>query len=126
MLLIVAALPGDALDRLHAEARALGLTVLTEVHDEEEVDARRRARRRAGRRQRPQPEDPRGRPGHVRPAGAGRFPTGVVTVAESGIRGPDDVERRAAEGADVVLVGEALVRDGDPARAVREMTGVRL
>ena len=54
------------------------------------------------------------------------LPAGVVTVAESGIRGPADVERHAAEGADVVLVGEALVRDGDPARAVREMTGVRL
>ena len=72
--------------------------------------ARCRARRRAGRRQRPQPEDPRGRPGHVRPAGARAPRRACVTVAESGIRGPDDVARYAAEGADVVLVGEALVQ----------------
>jgi indole-3-glycerol phosphate synthase len=48
----------------------------------------------------------------------------VVKVAESGITGPDDVRRYVAEGADVVLVGEALVRDGDPEGAVRAMTGV--
>ena len=35
-----------------------------------------------------------------------------------------DVARFVREGADVVLVGEALVRDGDPEGAVRAMTGV--
>ena len=53
------------------------------------------------------------------------LPAGVVKVAESGISGPDDVRRYVAEGADVVLVGEALVRNGDPEDAVRAMTGVR-
>ena len=48
-----------------------------------------------------------------------------MSVAESGISGPDDVRRHVGEGADVVLVGEALVRDGDPEGAVRAMTGVR-
>jgi indole-3-glycerol phosphate synthase len=52
------------------------------------------------------------------------LPDGTVTVAESGIATPDDVRRFVAEGADVVLVGEALVRDGDPEGAVRAMTGV--
>ena len=47
-----------------------------------------------------------------------------MKVAESGIAGPDDVRRLVTEGADVVLVGEALVRDGDPEAAVRAMTGV--
>ncbi len=42
-----------------------------------------------------------------------------MKVAESGIGGPEDVARYADRGADVVLVGEALVRDGDPAGAVR-------
>ena len=44
-------------------------------------------------------------------------PPGVVTVAESGITGPADAGAYAAQGADVVLVGEALVRTGDPAGA---------
>jgi indole-3-glycerol phosphate synthase len=125
VLLIVAALPGDELDRLHAEARALGLTVLVEVHDEAEttraVELGAELVGINARNLKTLEVDPdtfaRLAPG---------LPPGVVAVAESGIRGPADVERRAAEGADVVLVGEALVRDGDPARAVREMTGVRL
>ena len=48
----------------------------------------------------------------------------VVKVAESGITGVDDVQRFVGEGAGVVLVGEALVKDGDPEAAVRAMTGV--
>jgi len=49
---------------------------------------------------------------------AGTIPDGVVRVAESGVTGPADAARYAAEGADVVLVGEALVKDGEPAAAV--------
>ena len=52
-------------------------------------------------------------------------PDDRVLVAESGITGPDDVAGFVAAGARVVLVGEALVRDGDPEAAVRMMTGVR-
>jgi indole-3-glycerol phosphate synthase len=48
----------------------------------------------------------------------------AVLVAESGITGVADVERFVSEGAGVVLVGEALVKDGDPEAAVRAMTGV--
>jgi indole-3-glycerol phosphate synthase len=44
-----------------------------------------------------------------------RVPDGTVTVAESGVRGPSDVRRLIGEGADAVLVGEALMRDPDPA-----------
>jgi indole-3-glycerol phosphate synthase len=51
-------------------------------------------------------------------------PQDRVLVAESGIAGPGDVARFVGEGAHVVLVGEALVRDGDPETAVRAMTGV--
>jgi len=47
-------------------------------------------------------------------------PEGTVRVAESGVAGPEDVAEYHAWGADVVLVGEALVRSGDPRTAVRE------
>jgi len=119
-LLIVAALDDATLARLHDEARALGLTVLVEVHDEDEiaralaigaelvgVNARNLRTLEVDR-------DTFGRLG-------GLLPDDVVRVAESGIGGPDDAARYAAEGADVVLVGEALVKDGDPAAAVAAM-----
>jgi indole-3-glycerol phosphate synthase len=124
VLLIVAALDGSLLADLHQQARSLGLTVLTEVHDEDEI-------------------------GRALDAGAdlvgvnarnlktlevdtstfGRLvtqlPDDVVKVAESGVAGPDDAARYAAEGADAVLVGEALVQDGDPQGAVAAMKAVR-
>ena len=53
------------------------------------------------------------------------IPDDRVRVAESGIGSPDDVKRFVTEGASVVLVGEALVKDGDPTTAVRAMTGVQ-
>lgn len=49
---------------------------------------------------------------------AERIGTQAVRVAESGIFTPEDAARVAAEGADVILVGEALVRHGNPALAV--------
>jgi indole-3-glycerol phosphate synthase len=122
-LLIVAALDDDTLHRLHDEARGLGLTVLVEVHDEAEteravalgaelvgVNARNL------------------RTLDVDPDALARLaplvPDDRVLVAESGITGPDDVATYVGLGARVVLVGEALVRDGDPEGAVRTMTGV--
>src|SRR5918994_1970560 len=45
------------------------------------------------------------------------IPDQCVTVAESGIAGPEDAAAYAAQGADAVLVGEALVRTGDPRSA---------
>ncbi|MDT0201289.1 indole-3-glycerol phosphate synthase TrpC [Nocardioides sp. AE5] len=122
-LLIVAALPQSDLERLHAEARSLGLTVLVEVHDAEEtrravdlgaeligVNARNLKTLAVD-------NDTFGRL-------ASLIPDDRVRVAESGISGVADVERFAAEGASVVLVGEALVKDGDPEAAVRAMSAV--
>ncbi|MDO5495216.1 MAG: indole-3-glycerol phosphate synthase TrpC [bacterium] len=49
------------------------------------------------------------------------IPSGVIKVAESGVRGPHDVIDYARAGADAVLVGEALVTGGNPRAAVAEM-----
>ena len=51
----------------------------------------------------------------------GLLPAGTVSVAESGILTLADAQRMADAGADAVLVGEALVKDGDPAAAVAAM-----
>jgi indole-3-glycerol phosphate synthase len=50
---------------------------------------------------------------------APQIPTGRVRVAESGVSGPDDVAQYRKWGADVVLVGEALVRSGAPRESVQ-------
>lgn len=124
VLLIVAALPGELLAELHDQARSLGLTVLTEVHDEDEltralevgadlvgVNARNLKTLDVDR-------DTFGRL-------VALLPDDVVKVAESGVSGPEDAARYASEGADVVLVGEALVKDGDPRAAVAAMKAAR-
>ncbi len=124
VLLIVAALDGQQLQELHLQARELGLTVLTEVHDEPEVE---RALEVGA--------DLVGvnarnlKTLEVDPATFGRLapllPPEVVKVAESGVGGPADATRYADEGADVVLVGEALVKDGDPRSAVAALRAIR-
>ncbi|MDB5452342.1 MAG: indole-3-glycerol phosphate synthase TrpC, partial [Caulobacteraceae bacterium] len=43
------------------------------------------------------------------PAEAPGLPANVVKIAESGVRGPHDLNRYASAGADAVLVGEGLV-----------------
>ncbi|WP_146341428.1 indole-3-glycerol phosphate synthase TrpC [Nesterenkonia sp. NBAIMH1] len=51
---------------------------------------------------------------------AAHLPDDAVRVAESGVDGPGMVRSYAQQGADAVLVGEALVKHGDPEAAVRE------
>ena len=51
---------------------------------------------------------------------AGSIPSGVIRVAESAVKSPADVKHYREAGADVVLVGEALVTDGDPVGTLRE------
>lgn len=57
---------------------------------------------------------------------AAQIGSDALVVAESGIAGTADAERLAREGADVVLVGEALVKHGDPTGAVAEMNAIRV
>jgi indole-3-glycerol phosphate synthase len=123
-LLIVAALEDAELRRLHDYAGELGLTVLVEVHDEAEAEravALGAALIGVNARNLKTLEVDDQVFGRL----AAQLPADAVLVAESGISGPDDVARFAAQGARVVLVGEALVKDGDPEAAVRALTGVR-
>jgi indole-3-glycerol phosphate synthase len=51
---------------------------------------------------------------------ADSIPSGVIRVAESAVKTPADVAHYRSAGADVVLVGEALVLAGDPVTAIKE------
>lgn len=119
-LLIVAALDDATLADLYTTAVGLGLTVLVEVHDEDEVErALAIGTELLGVNARNL------KTLEIDPDAFGRLvqfvPEGIVKVAESGITGAPDAARYADLGADVVLVGEALVKDGNPAAAVAAM-----
>lgn len=119
-LLIVAALEQNVLEGLIDRARSIGLTPLVEVHDEDEV-------RRAldadadligvNARNLKTLEVDRGTFERLAP----KIPDSVVRVAESGVRGPHDVIEYARFGANVVLVGETLVKGDDPRSTVADL-----
>ena len=120
---LVAALDDDTLRRLYDEARELGLTVLVEVHDEAETE---RAVALGAELIGVNARNLKTLEIHDDMFGklAPLIPDDRVKVAESGIFGAADVQRFVSEGARAVLVGEALVKDGDPQAAVTAMTGV--
>ena len=117
VLLIVAALSDEELRPLLALVHDLRMTALVETHDEREVDRALGAGARllgVNARDLDTFELDRHLFGRV----AGRVPEGVVKVAESAVRTPDDVADYRAAGAGVGLVGEALVT-GAPAVLIR-------
>ncbi len=112
-MLIVAALEPEELRALHEGGRKLGLDVLVEVHDREElrialgvgteliginnrdlrdfsVDLERTAQL------------------------LGEIPGGVTVVSESGIAEAQQINRLEDASVDAVLVGESLMRSEDP------------
>jgi indole-3-glycerol phosphate synthase len=120
VLLIAAALDDAELAAFSALAAEVGLDALVEVHDEAElqralaVDATL-----VGVNQRDLVTFAVDTDRAVRVAPA--MPAGVVRVAESGVRGPEDAARLSAAGYHAVLVGESLVRAEDPAAAVARL-----
>lgn len=52
------------------------------------------------------------------------IPETIIKVAESGISTRAEVESALSHGADAILVGEALVRAGDPLSALRTLRGL--
>ncbi len=121
ILLIVAALTDDELVRFLALTEELGMSALVETHTAEEVERAVAARATiigVNVRNLKTLEIDRS----VFPALVGIIPSGVVAVAESGVRDLADVELYAADGAHAVLVGEALVRHNNPELTVSEFT----
>lgn len=51
---------------------------------------------------------------------AKHLPDHVIRIAESGVKEASDVAMYAAQGADAVLVGEALVKHGEPRQAIED------
>ena len=120
ILLIVAALDQPTLVGMRECAESLGMTALVEVHDEAEtaraVDAGARVIG-VNARDLKTLEVDRGTFGRLAP----HIPDGIVKVAESGVRGPQDVLDYARAGARAVLVGETLVTGGRPRDAVADI-----
>jgi indole-3-glycerol phosphate synthase len=119
-LLIVAALSDPELVSLVERARSIGLTPLVEAHTADEV---RRAVDAGAMIIGVNARDLQTL--QVEPTTFARLapliPDGIVRVAESGVRGPHDVIDLARAGADVVLVGEALVTGRDPRSGVADL-----
>ncbi|AZZ55112.1 indole-3-glycerol phosphate synthase TrpC [Rathayibacter iranicus] len=113
VLLIVAALEQPLLTELHALVLELGMTPLVETHSADELE---RAVDLGARligvnaRNLTTFELDRDLFGRL----SERIPAGAVKVAESAVKTADDVAHYRRSGADVVLVGEALVTGGDP------------
>jgi len=117
VLLIVAALDDRELADLHALGTDLGLDVLVEVHDEAELErALAVGATLIGVNQRDLVTFEVDTDRAVRVGAA--MPDGIIRVAESGVRGPEDAARLAAAGFHAVLVGESVVTSGDRRAAV--------
>jgi indole-3-glycerol phosphate synthase len=122
ILLIVAALPGAELARLHQRAAELGLAALVEVHDESDLERALAIRPRIvginNRDLRTFKVD-LATTFRLRPT----IPAGILVVSESGIQSRADALRLQAAGVDAMLVGERLMRQNEPGRAACELLG---
>jgi indole-3-glycerol phosphate synthase len=117
ILLIVAALADKDLKSLYEEARRMGLDVLCEIHDREELE---RAvalgftvigvNSRNLHTMQVQPQ--------TQIELAQSLPRTAVRVAESGIQNASDIVRMAEAGFDAFLIGESLMRQPDPGAAL--------
>lgn len=118
VLLIVAALDDATLARLHALIIELGMTPLVETHSAAEVE---RAAAIGAQLIGVNARDlvtfdlDRDLFGRLRPL----IPDNAIAVAESAVLSPDDVAHYRRAGADVVLVGEALVT-GTPDQTIAQ------
>lgn len=123
VLLIVAALDDATLAELHRLILDLGMTPLVETHDADEVQRAvdlGAAVIGVNARDLSTFELDRDLFGRLAPT----IPDGTVRIAESAVSSVADVEHYRRAGADVVLVGEALVTGGDPVATLNEYLAV--
>jgi len=122
ILLIAAAVARQDMQGLEASARLLGMAVLVEVHDAEELEAalslqtpliginNRNLRSFQTSLQTTLDLLP-------------RIPKGRVVVAESGVEGREDISMLMDHGVPAFLIGEALMRAPDPGDALLKVFG---
>jgi indole-3-glycerol phosphate synthase len=122
VLLIAAALSAAELEALLTAAADLGLGTLVETHTDEDLDKVLATNAPVigvnARDLETLEVDPARALAVLR-----RVPDDRIAVYESGIASRDDVARARAAGAQVVLVGEALMRAADPGAAIRDLRG---
>jgi indole-3-glycerol phosphate synthase len=123
ILLIVAILTDEQLQKFHSLAGEAGLAVLVEVHDEAELE---RALKIS-----PQLIGVNNRDLKTFKVDlttteklAKKIGAEKILVAESGIHSRADVERLKKCGAKAILVGESLMKNGDIKTKVRELIGL--
>ena len=117
VLLIVAGLQQSEILRLKKFTEELGMTAFIETHDAGELDRALEAEVKlvgVNARDLSTFETDRNLFGTL----VGNIPNGVIKVAESAVRNADDVAHYREAGADVVLVGEALVTN-DPSAMLK-------
>jgi indole-3-glycerol phosphate synthase len=123
VLLIAACLGDDLMRDLNDYATSLGLSVLVEVHDAQELErALAIGARLVGINNRNLKTFAVDLDTTLRLAPL--VPEGVVLVGESGIFTKEHVRTMASAGVDAILVGESLIVQKDRAAAVRALTGV--
>ncbi len=133
-LLIAAILTDQDLAYLLKVARALGLAVLVEVHDESELARVLALDTLTGANERPLiginnrdlstfAVDLATTEALLQRFGADLRARGALVVSESGLFTRDDLDRVQGAGADAVLVGEALMRQNDLTAALETLIG---
>ena len=124
VLLIVAALSKSQLKDFYDLATELGMAALVEIHTAQELDSAMEIEPRiigVNARNLKTLEVDSAAFADLIP----RIPSDVIRVAESGIATRSHVEFAQKAGATAILVGESLVKSGDPISAMQELLGRR-
>ena len=122
VLLIVSLLREERLREFLQISEELGLSALTEVHDEAEAETAVRAGARIIGVNNRNLKDFTVDTGNSRRLRE-MVPEDVLFVSESGVKNAEDVAALRAAGADAVLIGEALMKAPDKKQKLRELRG---